>query len=120
MKSCVCFINPGVRKMGEWRGFSPGAAARHRSRTRVPLIFVRFLPVLFESVFFCPSFFPFFLDRTSFIVQSQIGGEYDFKTGIFGIVTPWRRRKLCPISKRVGEKKDNGMSDLKQNRKDEM
>jgi len=86
----------------------------------VPLIFVRFLQVLFESVSFSSWFSPLCSDRTSFIVRSQIGGEYTFKNGLFGIVTPWKCRKLCPISKKVGEKKENGMSDLKKNRKGEM
>jgi len=36
------------------------------------------------------------------------------KTAIFGIATPWKRGKHCPISKKVTKKKEeNGMSDLR-------
>ena len=74
--------------------------------------------VLFQVVFLSlPLFlllFPrFFEIRLRFIVRSQIGGEYELEIEIFGFATPWRRAKLCLISKKVVEKGENGMSDLK-------
>jgi len=41
----------------------------------------------------------------AFIVRSPIGWEYELKTAILGIATPWRSGKLCPISEIVQKKK---------------
>jgi len=37
----------------------------------------------------------------------------NFKLGIFGIATPWRRNKTLSDLKKSGGKGGNGMSDLK-------
>jgi len=70
---CCCVLLTwgwGRWARGKWSGFSPGATARHRSRTRVP----RILPV-FCSFYLSLSLFPLpflrFRDRTS--PQSEIG-----------------------------------------------
>ena len=71
-----------------------------------------FWAFIFEVGVLPPNFqsFHLFWDRTSFfIVRSQIGGEYDLQTGIFGIATPWRRNKtLSDLEKKVGEKEKLG------------
>jgi len=92
------------RARGKRRGFSPGAAARHMSRTRGPQI-LTFLGVYFWVGYFPPKFFHFFWDRTSFIVRSQIRGKYDLQTGIFGIATPWRRNKTLSDLKKKWKKR---------------
>jgi len=43
--------------------------------------------------------------KSDFIVRSHIGWENELKTGMFGFATPCRRGKLCPISKKVGNKR---------------
>jgi len=106
------------------RGFSPGAAARHRTWTRVPRI-LSFSGVLFLSGVLFPLLFFTFSEirlhcrrslctcssaagaRRGFIVRSQIGGELARGNAIFGIATPWGRGKPCPISKKVGGKRRN-------------
>jgi len=91
------------------RAASGGALAPEPPRaTGVGPESLRFCPFPggnFERGSFSPSFFPFFWDRTSFIVRSQFGREYELETGIFGFAKPWSRWKLCPISKKVGEKR---------------
>jgi len=93
------------RAHGKRRGFSPRAAARHRSRTRGSQI------LTFVGVYFWVTYFLW--DRTSFIVRSQIGGEYDLQTEIFGIATPWRCNKTLSDLKKKWKKGENGISDLK-------
>ena len=111
-----CSTKSAHQVRGKRRGFCPGAAARYSSRTRVPLIFVRFLPVLFESFFLSPSFSPFFWrsDFFVFIVRSQIGeGKWTENRDIrvrdalktqktlSDFTRSWQRKKKgCPISKK--------------------
>ena len=67
---------------------------------------------LYLSLSSVPLLFRFFEIGLHFIVQPQIGGGYELKIKIFGFAAPWRRRKLCPISKKVGGEKEHGMSNL--------
>ena len=46
-------------------------------------------------------------------VRSQIGQKDRLKPLIFGLPTHQRRGKPCPILKKVREKEENEMSDLK-------
>ena len=67
--------------LGRAASGGPGAAARHRSRTRVPRILFFLDLFLFESVAFPPSFFSFL--RSDFTKKSlsdlRFGGNIDFK-----------------------------------------
>ena len=102
------------RARGKRRGFSPAAAARHRSRTRGPQI-LTFLGVYFWFLCFSPCFFHFFL-RSDFIhCPISDRGKLARKTSIFGIATIWRRIKPCPISKKIRKKEENRISDPKKN-----
>jgi len=54
--------------------------------------------------------------RSDFISLSDLTSEgMAHKSAVFGIATPWRRGKHCLISKKVGNKEENGLSDLKKN-----
>ena len=58
---------PGDRARGKWRGFSPGAAARHRSRTKAPTD-------LQSTFFLCfPDFMWNWTSPTRFPAKSEIG-----------------------------------------------
>jgi len=99
---------------GKRRGFSPAAAARHRSWTRVPRI-LSFSGWLQLSVSLFDPLFSRFWNRTSphfeiglqFNIRFQIGEESRIKTWKYGFPTLQRCGKRSANSKQIGKKGEN-------------
>jgi len=90
----------GARPGGKRRGFSPAAAARHRSRTRVPTVFFLVFSTLCcgSRVFFW-IFFSFFVNSDVSLIRNLKSDTLAAvnKAWIFIVVTV-KTLGLCPFS----------------------